>query len=48
MRPEYYAIVQDYRARLGDVAEGREDYLERYAIFGLEILVEPGAELSVR
>ncbi|MFP4377997.1 MAG: hypothetical protein ACLFP4_13220 [Spirochaetales bacterium] len=47
MDRETYDAIQAYRARLGDAPEGQPDYLEQYAIFGLEIFVEINAGLEV-
>ncbi len=35
-----YRRIQAYRARLGELPEGREDYLGRYELFGLPVLVD--------
>ncbi len=35
-----YRRIQDYRARLGELPEGREDYLGRYELFGLPVLID--------
>lgn len=40
MSIEDYRTLQSYRALLGDAPEGRVDYLERYRLFDLEILIE--------
>ncbi len=34
-----YNLLQSYRARLGEMPDNQLDYLERYAIFGLEMHV---------
>jgi hypothetical protein len=36
----HYDILQAYRARLGELPDERPDYLERYAIFGLELAID--------
>jgi len=35
-----YRRIQAYRAQLGELPEGREDYLGRYELFGLSVLVD--------
>lgn len=40
MNVEDYRLLQRYRALLGDAPDGRVDYLERYRLFDLEILIE--------
>ena len=35
-----YRCIQAYRARLGELPEGREDYLGRYELFGLPVLID--------
>lgn len=40
MSQEHYRTVQEYRAHLGEVPEGRTDYIDRYRLFDLEICIE--------
>jgi hypothetical protein len=47
MDRETYDQLQGYRARLGELPDGKPDYLEQYALFGLEIFVEVDAILAV-
>ncbi|TVR92301.1 MAG: hypothetical protein EA428_04155 [Spirochaetaceae bacterium] len=35
-----YRLIQAYRARLGEMPEGQEDYLGRYELFGLPVLID--------
>ncbi|HKJ86529.1 MAG TPA: hypothetical protein VKA06_10660 [Spirochaetia bacterium] len=47
MSRRHYELIQSYRARLGEMAEGGVDYLDRYRLFDLDICVEREAEISV-
>lgn len=42
-----YRTLQRYRSRLGDVPEGRVDYLGRYQLFGLPILCDGGSRIVI-
>jgi hypothetical protein len=47
MSRTHYELIQRYRARLGEMAEGSVDYLDRYRLFDLDICVEREAVLRV-
>ena len=36
----HYREIQTYHARLGAIAEGKSDYIDRYRLFDLEICIE--------
>ncbi|MFW5683713.1 MAG: hypothetical protein ACOC1I_02575 [Spirochaetota bacterium] len=40
MSKDHYRAIQEYRARLGEVADGHADYMDRYRLFDLEICIE--------
>jgi hypothetical protein len=40
MSTEDYRVIQEYRARLGDLPQGTADYIAQYEVFGLEICVD--------
>ena len=40
LSPEDYRLLQEYRAALGSVPEGKADYIDRYRLFDLEICIE--------
>lgn len=37
-----YRRIQEYRAHLGELPDGRPDYLGRYELFGLPVLIDEG------
>lgn len=44
----HYRIIQDYRARLGEVKEGLPDYLGRYELFGIPIYTDGGDAIVIK
>ena len=40
MSREHYRLVQEYRGRLGDLADPSMDYIDRYTIFSLDIEID--------
>jgi hypothetical protein len=42
-----YRLIQEYRARLGDVPPGMTDYLGKYELFGLPVYLDNDAACRV-
>lgn len=42
-----YDLLQAYRARLGELPDEQPDYLEKYAVFGLELHIDDCSEPRV-
>lgn len=36
----HYREIQAYHSRLGEIAEGKSDYIDKYRLFDLEICIE--------
>ncbi|TVR70192.1 MAG: hypothetical protein EA427_06510 [Spirochaetaceae bacterium] len=46
--PAMYRILQDYRARLGEVPGGLPDYLGKYELFGVPLYTDTGTDIVIR
>ena len=47
MNAENYRSIQRYHATLGETPAPAFDYIDRYSLYGLSILVDPGEKIRV-
>ncbi|TVQ23342.1 MAG: hypothetical protein EA382_10175 [Spirochaetaceae bacterium] len=47
MSAEHYRLLQEYRSRLGDLADPAMEYLDRYSVFSLDIEIDDVASARV-
>lgn len=44
----FYRLLQDYRARLGEVPGAFPDYLGKYELFGVPLYTDTGTDIVIR
>ena len=47
LSPEHYALIQNYRAGLGNLENPEQDYITRHSLFNLAIYIEASAVPTV-
>ena len=40
MSVDTYRVIQDYRSRLGELPQQEQDYLGKYELFGLPVMID--------
>jgi hypothetical protein len=44
----FYRSIQEYRSRLGEMPEGRPDYLGKYELFGVPLYTDTSSNIVIR